>query len=144
MAELSKEIMDYHPDLIIAIGGGGYIPARMLRTHLNIPLYAVSLELYDDSTNSRRGEIIKRQWLDNVDIVYGKRILIVDEIDDSRTTLAYTVKEMEKHSPQSIAVAVVHNKKKEKSAQLGNNTVYFCAQEINDQWIVYPWENISN
>ena len=35
----------FKPDVIIAIGGGGFIPARMLRTELKIPILAISLEL---------------------------------------------------------------------------------------------------
>ena len=51
---------DYNPDVIIAIEGGGYIPARMLRTALNIPILAISLELYNDETNTKNKEIKKK------------------------------------------------------------------------------------
>ena len=47
---------DYNPDVIVAIGGGGYIPARMLRTALNVPILAVSLELYNDDTNTKNAK----------------------------------------------------------------------------------------
>ncbi len=42
------------PDVIVAIGGGGFIPARILRTFLrhegekNIPIQAIGLSLYED------------------------------------------------------------------------------------------------
>ena len=42
---------------MVAIGGGGFIPARMLRTQLKIPILAVSLELYDDSTNTAKAAV---------------------------------------------------------------------------------------
>lgn len=78
-------------DCIVAIGGGGFIPARMLRTFVKIPILAVSLELYDDATNTRKDTPTKIQWFDDVSgvgkRVQGKRVLIVDEVDDSRTTL---------------------------------------------------------
>jgi len=76
---------------MVAIGGGGFIPARMLRTFVKIPIITVSLELYDDETNTRRERPTKLQWFDAVsgvgDRLKGKRVLIVDEVDDSRTTL---------------------------------------------------------
>ena len=34
-------------DAMIAIGGGGFIPARILRSFLNIPVYTVTLSYYD-------------------------------------------------------------------------------------------------
>jgi len=37
--------------VLVAIGGGGFIPARMLRTYLHTPIFAVGLQLYDDHTN---------------------------------------------------------------------------------------------
>lgn len=56
---------DFQPDVMIAIGGGGFIPACMLRTELRVPILAVSLELYDDATNSIKEQgVICHQWFD--------------------------------------------------------------------------------
>jgi hypoxanthine phosphoribosyltransferase len=104
---------------MIAIGGGGYVPARILRSFLkksgspNIPIQAIGLSLYEElpehtSGTTTPGEIeqlgtkvTRTQWLDltslgNLSNLVGKRILIVDEVDDTRTTLEYAVKELEK------------------------------------------------
>lgn len=105
-------LTEFKPQLIIAIGGGGFIPARILRSFLrkdgspNIPIQAIGLSLYeslgDDTEVEKIGKEVKRtQWLDFTSLgtmknLIGKRILIVDEVDDSRTTLAYAVKELEK------------------------------------------------
>ena len=40
-------------DAMIAIGGGGFIPARMLRTFLDIPIYAVTTAYYLNETDSQ-------------------------------------------------------------------------------------------
>lgn len=45
---------DIKYDAMIAIGGGGFIPARMLRCFLEIPIYAVTTAYYD-SDNERTG-----------------------------------------------------------------------------------------
>jgi hypoxanthine phosphoribosyltransferase len=105
---------------MIAIGGGGYVPARILRSFLkqpgspNIPIQAIGLSLYEQlpsthpSSSSTPGQVeqpgtkvTRTQWLDltslgEMENLVGKRILIVDEVDDTRTTLEYAVKELEK------------------------------------------------
>jgi uncharacterized protein len=92
---------DFEPNVMIAIGGGGFVPARILRTFLkrpgskNIPIVAIGLSLYEDipqkeGPDEEAGvEVIRTQWLDfstiGVQELLGKRILIVDEVDDTRT-----------------------------------------------------------
>jgi len=100
---------------MIAIGGGGYVPARILRSFLkrpgnpNIPIQAIGLSLYEqlpttgaDSVVETPGtKVTRTQWLDLTSLgemgnLIGKRILIVDEVDDTRTTLDYAVRELQK------------------------------------------------
>lgn len=98
---------------IHSIGGGGYVPARILRSFLktpgspNIPIQAIGLSLYErlshnaDVPEEEIGtKVTRTQWLDftalqNTDLV-GKNVLIVDEVDDTRTTLQYAVQELSK------------------------------------------------
>lgn len=104
-----KSSLDFYaadPDLMIAIGGGGFIPARIIRTFLkvsdspeskprNIPIQAIGLSLYEalpDTSEEVVGkEVIRTQWLDFSTLgdkntkyggLLGKRILVVDEVDD--------------------------------------------------------------
>lgn len=120
---------------MIAIGGGGYVPARILRyvhrerpryggpifhTDLlllsissflkrpgqpNIPIQAIGLSLYEDLGRGDAEEVpgtkvTRTQWLDlsslEMNNLIGKNILIVDEVDDTRTTLEYAVRELQK------------------------------------------------
>src|ERR1700759_2039507 len=60
---------DFQPNLMIAIGGGGYVPARILRSFLkqpgspNIPIQAIGLSLYEQlpsthpSSSNTPGEV---------------------------------------------------------------------------------------
>ncbi len=87
--------------------GGGFIPARILRTFLkqqsgkSIPIQAIGLILYNDDLDGGDFDpstvpVRKTQWLNyrqseaNVSL-QGHNILIVDEVDDSRKTLSYAV-----------------------------------------------------
>lgn len=111
--ESADKILEHHqPQLMIAIGGGGYVPARILRSFLkkpgmpNIPIQAIGLSLYEqlstDNVVEEPGKMVTRtQWLDLTSLgemknLIGKKILIVDEVDDTRTTLEYAVKELQK------------------------------------------------
>lgn len=155
---------------MIAIGGGGYVPARILRSFLkrpgapNIPIQAIGLSLYEQLTDStpeeKPGTVVTRtQWLDlsalHMSNLIGKSVLIVDEVDDTRTTLEYAVKELEKdveearqslgrHEKTTFSVFVLHNKDKTKKGSLPEDMMeekrYLAAVTVPDVWICYPWE----
>eukprot|EP00614_Pseudopedinella_elastica_P001403 CAMPEP_0172588284 /NCGR_PEP_ID=MMETSP1068-20121228/7205_1 /TAXON_ID=35684 /ORGANISM="Pseudopedinella elastica, Strain CCMP716" /LENGTH=207 /DNA_ID=CAMNT_0013383563 /DNA_START=115 /DNA_END=739 /DNA_ORIENTATION=- len=141
---LAPQIQEFKPDVIVAIGGGGFVPARMLRTIVKVPILAISLELYDDSTNTARASVVRRQWYDPTSelgkLVKGGRVLIVDEVDDTRTTLEYAVEEVKKDGPSSVAVAVVHNKLKPKRGELPADVLYLAGEHVEDFWNCYPWD----
>ncbi|CAG8470068.1 6256_t:CDS:2 [Paraglomus brasilianum] len=176
---------EFQPDLIIAIGGGGFIPARILRTFIkrqgnkNILIQAIGLSLYEDihdisdesavALAKATNQVIKTQWLSFgppvATTLVGKSILIVDEVDDTRTTLSYAVQELRKDIAEQekkfikehpgkkvpetkLGIFVLHNKKKEKKMQLPDESIvragrYWAADETADRWIVYPWEAID-
>ncbi|POS84224.1 PRTase-like protein [Erysiphe pulchra] len=179
-------LREFKPQLIIAIGGGGYVPARILRSFLkqpgspNIPIQAIGLSLYEELCPATNGpsspatdnhgperpgtKVTRTQWLDlnslgDMQNLVGKRILIVDEVDDTRTTLQYAVQELEKDvetarqklggngDPTVFSIFVLHNKQKEKKGCLPkdmlDNNRYLAARTIDDKWICYPWEAID-
>ncbi|GAA6002767.1 hypothetical protein JCM10207_007666 [Rhodosporidiobolus poonsookiae] len=173
---------EFDPDIMVAIGGGGFFPARVLRTFLkrtigndgarrNIPIQAIGLSLYEEvgafdgtdglAQEEKLGkEVVRTQWLDFSTLgsrpLIGRRILIVDEVDDSRTTLGYAVEELKKDikaqfdklpedkkadfPKTELAVFVVHNKLKEKLAAIPDDVKYFSGEDVEDRWINYPWE----
>ncbi|KAG0162113.1 hypoxanthine-guanine phosphoribosyltransferase [Apophysomyces sp. BC1034] len=167
---------DFQPDLMVAIGGGGFIPARILRTFLhkrnnrNIPIQAIGLSLYEEieiaqaNNDDTPPQVTKTQWLNfaasHSEIsLLGRRILIVDEVDDTRQTLAFAVEELLKdieseeirmgmkpgESNTKLGVFVLHNKDKPKRRQLPEHIMknYFAAVEMPDQWLVYPWDAVD-
>ena len=91
-----SKISEFNPDVIIAISGGGLIPARIMRTYVNKPVFTVGFQLYDKD-DKIMPNIKKTQWLDNEIIkeyIHDKTVLIVDEVDDTRTTLFHCVEEL--------------------------------------------------
>ncbi|CAK5267601.1 unnamed protein product [Mycena citricolor] len=179
---------EFDPDLLVAIGGGGFFPARVMRTflraqteHKALQIQAIGLSLYEPieglsflqlhelltsaspgtSVNQIGHEVIRTQWLgaDSGKMLLGRKILIVDEVDDTRKTLHYAhsellkdvEEELAKH-PESeqpalraatkFAVFVVHNKLKPKLAELPADLQYFAGQTVEDVWLDYPWESM--
>ena len=142
--ESTNEIKNnFNPEVILAIGGGGLIPSRILRSSLNIPIYVVSLSTYDENDNPLK-EPSLLQWMDFSEIK-NKRILVVDEVDDTRKTLQYLVNKLtidEQINRENIGFFVLHNKIKSKEITLNELNIgyYNSGENVEDMWIVYPWE----
>jgi hypoxanthine phosphoribosyltransferase len=134
----------FGPDIIVAIGSGGFIPARILRTYIRKPILAVGIAYYDAEDRPTE-EPRTVQWIEEAERkLAGKRILLVDEVDDSRATLEYCVRELLRHGPAEVAVAVLHDKKKEKMGRLPSEVHhYFAGRTLEDRWIVYPWDALD-
>lgn len=161
------------PDVIVAITGGGMIPARIIRSFLkvegqkNIPIQAIGLSLYEDmgtkgSAEMIGKEVVRTQWLDfgalaeHFDSFIGKKVLIVDEVDDSRTTLHYALSELtaevedqqrklsRQDEPTVFSIFVLHNKDKPKKKELPKDMIdsgrYMAAELVPDKWLRYPWD----
>ena len=140
---LAGEILasGFDPEVIVAIGTGGFIPARILKTFLNRPIYAVGISYYGvDNVPTATPRTI--QWIDEVENkLAGRKVLLVDEVDDSRVTLEYCLRELLSHRPAEIAVMVLHNKDKRKRGRLPSAIRhYFVGEQTADSWICYPWD----
>lgn len=107
-------------------------------------------------------KVTRTQWLDLSSLemanLVGKNVLIVDEVDDTRTTLEYAVRELTKdvevarqrlgkggeEDKTTFSVFVLHNKDKTKRGSLPKDMLddgrYAAAQTVGDVWICYPWE----
>lgn len=136
----SNAINLFNPDLIIAIGGGGFIPARILRSFIDIPIYCINVKLYNEN-DKINDEINVLQWLD-LDLS-NKRVVIVDEVDDTRKTLSFCLNKLKQKNNlyyDKTCVYVIHNKNKPKLGELDNSIKYISSLNIEDKWIVYPWE----
>ena len=56
----------FEPDVIVAIGTGGYIPARILKTFLKKPILTVGISYYGpDNKPAKTPRTI--QWIDEVE-----------------------------------------------------------------------------
>ncbi|CAF0925466.1 unnamed protein product [Rotaria sordida] len=167
----TKLVEKFSPTLLIAISAGGFLPTRILRHIIkseiggkSLPVQTIGLCLYE----SEKHEIYKTQWIstdrrnDPLAVsLNGQHILIVDEVDETRTTLSYAVKELEKDIEKQrilskenneewiepkLGIFVVHNKTIPKRANLPDDIMknfYYVGENVGGEWIVYPWDALD-
>lgn len=134
---LSKELAacirsNYRPDLVIAIGRGGYVPARVVCDSLLIStLTSIKVEHWGEAATCY-GEAHIRYPL-SVD-VEGQDILVIDDVTDTGKTLFATMAYLQSLRPGRIKTGVLHHKK------TSTFIPDFYAKVIPDwHWVVYPW-----
>lgn len=154
------------PDYIVGITRGGLTPANLISQYLNnIPMATLKVSLRDNA------DCESNLWMpedalgynsvfdgeadvESVRPEYRKKILIVDDINDSGATLNWIKQDWESSvasiDNQSAWVKIWNNNVR--IATLYDNessesvlTVDYSAVTINkaneDVWIVFPWEN---
>lgn len=121
----------FSPDVIVAVGRGGWVPARILSDALNVrELYSVKAEHWDVAETKENAVITQPL---NVDIS-GKNVLVVDDVTDTGKTMGIVVQHVKELGAREVKTAVLQHK----------NTSSFVPDfsgEIIDKWvwIVYPW-----
>lgn len=148
---------EFRPDVIVAISGGGDIPARILRTALGsptLPIYHVGVRSYSDTKIGKQQEEVEvYQWIEPDTLQEWKqnqtRILIVDDIIDSNKTMDYVMKRLRQEidGPENkMDIFCLYDKDRQSSSQrqpdwrtLTDKTV-ICHTVKGDCWVVMPWE----
>jgi hypoxanthine phosphoribosyltransferase len=153
---LARKILKtgFKPEYIVGITRGGLSAAVVLSHLLEVPLYTLKVTLRDGAEE----DCDHNCWMSEDAFGYGEmgclenvpaNILIVDDINDSGSTIAWIKKDWQSSClPNSeIWQQIWHNNVK--FAVLVNNlasteTVDYSALEINkaedDVWIDFPWE----
>lgn len=122
----------YHPDVIVAIARGGFVPARILCDYLRIT-NLTSIRIVHYTTGARKaGEARLTEGL-GVD-VRDARVLIADDVSDTGDTLALARRHVEDFAPAEVRIAVVHHKR---GASVQPD--YYAHHVVRWRWITYPW-----
>ena len=133
---------DWRPDYIVGLTRGGLIPATIISHTMGIPMHTLKVSLRDDTHGSEHNA-----WMPE-DVMDGKSILIVDDINDTGETLAWIREDWDKSVYGDVIKEQWH--KRIRVAVLVNNLaseeqISWCAMDINKAdypcWIVFPWEH---
>ena len=121
-------------DLLLAITRGGLVPAGMLAYRLKIRnILVAAVAFYDDE--GRPGPHPTFLQFPADPLLRGQRVLIVDEVWDSGTTI-HAVTERVRQAG-GIPTTVVLHYKPEKSRVPGEPNLYAVT---TDRWVVYPFK----
>jgi len=124
---------NYIPDVIIGLSRGGVIPARILSDILNnLNLYFIDVKLYD-GTNKRDCAVIRSDF--ELSEIKDKKVIIVDDIYDSGTTIKSVVSHLKSKEFNDISTATLYARE-----GLEEYPNYYSKIVKRKDWIVFPWE----
>jgi hypoxanthine phosphoribosyltransferase len=134
VAGLAERLADQSFDLLLAITRGGLVPAGMLAYRLRIRnILVAAVEFYDDHGQPGPHPTFLQFPADP--LLRGQRILVVDEVWDSGTTI-HAVIERIRQAGGLPTTAVLHWKP--------THSVVPGAPDVHavttDAWVVYPFK----
>jgi xanthine phosphoribosyltransferase len=165
MRKLSAD--QWRPDYIVGITRGGLIPATMLSHYLQVPLQTLNVSLRDNELGPESNLWMAEEAFGYVpyngteipapadrvttDPLLRKKILIVDDINDSGATLQWIKDDWQSGClPNDTAWNTVWNNNVRFAVMVDNlgsqfQDADYWGVEIDKRetpaWVVFPWEN---
>lgn len=130
---LSRKIKKsgYKPEIVVAIGRGGYVPARIVCDFLSIMnLTGVAVEHWGAAEKKEKAKITAPLNMK----IKNKNVLVVDDITDTGETMDVVVKYLKKQKPRNIKTGVLEHK----TASFFIPD-FFAHKIFKWRWITYPW-----
>ena len=137
----------WRPDYIVGLTRGGLVPATIMSNSTGIPMHTLDVRFRDNEEGELGPE--SNTWMAE-DAFNGKKILILDDINDSGNTLNWIRKDWQNSCMpfnekwdnvwgENVRVATLMD-----NAASEFEWVDYTALEIdkreNPTWIVFPWE----
>lgn len=127
----------WRPDFLVGIGRGGLVPAAYLSHRTGIPMLSVDVSSgepgFADELLAKLAAKMRQ----------GLNILIVDDINDSGTTIAFLRDAIATYGgiADRLRIAVLINNVSSRAR------ADYCAEEIDrtvdKRWFVFPWEAVA-
>jgi hypoxanthine phosphoribosyltransferase len=138
----------WQPDYVVGLTRGGLVPANLISQYLEVPMETLKVSLRDASMEHPPESNL---WMAE-DAYRRKKILIVDDINDSGATLNWIKKDWEDSClPESdrwfevwgdnVRIAVLVDNEASKSQLNSNYSAIGLNKAEEDCWIVFPWED---
>ena len=145
----------FTPDYIVGLTRGGLVPANMISQYLDIPMHTLKVSFRDDVDCGKESNC----WMAEDAFGYPtgfaqagkKRILIVDDINDTGATLEWIKQDWQGgcypgakeewedvwNNNVKFAVLINNEASKFKDVDYVGHTIN---KEDNPEWCVFPWE----
>ena len=150
-------ISDWRPDYIVGITRGGLVPAVLISQYLNVPMHTLHVSLRDGSecesslwmAEDALGPQSKHRLSDQGSTY--KNILIVDDINDSGTTINWIRQDWQNSCfpdderwaevwGNNVRIATLYDNETSAAELYVNYTAETVNKVADPQWIVFPWE----
>jgi hypoxanthine phosphoribosyltransferase len=135
---LSRKLADmikdsgYRPDYVIAIGRGGFVPARIVCDSLLITnLTSIRLEHW--GTAATRFDTARIRFPLSID-VEGSSLLVIDDVTDTGETLMMAMEYLSEKTSGEIRTGVLQHKSSSSFVP-----DYYAEKIMKWRWIIYPW-----
>jgi hypoxanthine phosphoribosyltransferase len=127
---LARAAARYDPEIVLAVGRGGYYPGTLISHILRAEIYPVRI-------SRRVNDVVKHKkpkWLVKPPkLVKNRRVLIVDEISSTGETLLKVKKRVLKMGAKEVRSAVMY-------AHTGGTDVPDYIGLITDELLLNPWD----
>ena len=134
---LILEADSWRPTFLVGIGRGGLVPAAYLSHRIDIPMLSV------DHSSGEAGFADELLGKLAAKSRAGTRILIVDDINDSGSTIAHLRAAIEKQGGISdrVRVAVlINNSRSQAGVEYSATSI---DRDVDKRWFVFPWEAVA-
>ncbi len=122
----------YKPDIVVAIGRGGLVPARILCDYLHIKdLTTIKVEHWGITATPDKRAVVRYPLNTNIK---DKKVLLVDDITDTGDTLRVSIQYLKSFKPREIRTAVIIHKTTSKFIP-----DYYIKKVSMWRWIIFPW-----
>jgi uncharacterized protein len=137
---------NWRPDYVVGLTRGGLVPANLISQYLDVPMETLKVSLRDDNQAPE-----SNLWMAE-DAYQSKKILIVDDINDTGATLNYIKQDWQSSClpnsdhwnniwSNSVRVAVLYDNESSKSELNVDYSSVTINKAQEDSWIVFPWED---
>lgn len=124
-------------DTVVAIARGGFMPARVLCDFLHVSrLLSIKVGHYEAGARFAGAAMVEYPLGGAID---GRRVLLVDDVNDSGDTLQAALSHLREQSPAALHSAVLHEKSTTTCA------AEFKAEILREwRWVLYPWAVVED
>ena len=122
----------FEPDIIVAIGRGGWVPGRLLSDYLgNLNLTEFKVEHYK---GTEKQAVARIRYPLKADVT-GERVLVVDDVTDTGDSFNVALEHIRSRGePEQMRTLVLHHKTV--SSYVPD---YFARGMSEWRWLIYPW-----
>jgi hypoxanthine phosphoribosyltransferase len=128
---------DFEPDIIVALGRGGWIPGRLLSDYLgNLNLTEFKVEHYKGTEKQATARIRYPLKAD----VTAQRVLMVDDVTDTGDSFEVALAHIrQRGEPQALRTLALHHKTASPFVP-----DYYGNLVTEWRWLIYPWAVVED